>query len=143
MRCGATLALACFATSAYADHALDNRNLDNGQSLYAAQCASCHGVNLEGQPNWRRADENGILPAPPHDASGHTWHHDNQLLFEYTKFGGQQALAARGIAEFNSGMPAFGDTISDEDIWDILAFIRSTWPAHVQEAQANRNPPHD
>ena len=143
MRCLATLALACFVTSAYADHALDNRNLDNGQLLYAAQCASCHGVNLEGQLNWRRAGENGILPAPPHDASGHTWHHDNQLLFDYTKFGGQQALAARGIGEFKSGMPAFADAISDEDIWDILAFIHSTWPAHVQEAQANRNPRHD
>ena len=39
-----------------------------GQQLYAANCASCHGANLEGQPDWRRRNENGRMPAPPHDA---------------------------------------------------------------------------
>ena len=83
-----------------------------------------------------------ILPAPPHDATGHTWHHDNELLFEYTKLGGKGALAARAITDFNSGMPAFDGVISDEDIWDILAFIKSTWPEREQDAQASRNLPH-
>ena len=55
--------------------------------LYQQYCASCHGVDLEGQPNWRQRDENGFLPAPPHDASGHTWHHPDQLLFDVTKYG--------------------------------------------------------
>ena len=32
--------------------------------------------------------------------------------------------------------------ISDEEIWDILAYIRSTWPERVQDIQAMRNPPH-
>jgi mono/diheme cytochrome c family protein len=82
------------------------------------------------------------LAAPPHDETGHTWHHDNQLLFEYTKLGGRRALAARGVSDFNSAMPAFDDVISDDEIWDILAYIRSTWPEHVQETHANRNPRH-
>jgi len=51
-------------------------------------------------------------------------------------------LAARGITDFNSGMPAFDGVISDEDIWDILAFIKSTWPEREQDAQASRNLPH-
>ena len=131
------------ATGASAGHELDDRDLANGQALYAAQCASCHGANLEGQPNWRTPDENGVLPAPPHDESGHTWHHDNQLLFEYTRHGGEAALAARGVTGFASGMPGFGGTLSDDDIWDILAYIRSTWPDRVQKIQAGRNPPHD
>src|SRR5262245_54008972 len=52
-----------------------------GEAVYAAQCARCHGANLEGQPNWRVPLPNGRLPAPPHDASGHTWHHPNADLF--------------------------------------------------------------
>ena len=72
---------------------------------------------------------------------GYTWHHDNALLFYYTKFGGKAALAARGMTNFNNGMPAFKGTVSDGQILDILAYIRSTWPARQQEAQASHNPP--
>lgn len=98
--------------------------------------------NSKVNQNWQSPNSDGILPAPPHDATGHTWHHDNELLFEYTKLGGKGALAARGITDFNSGMPAFDGVVSDEDIWDILAFIKSTWPEREQDAQASRNPPH-
>lgn len=131
-----------FATGASAGHEMDDRDLTNGQTLYAEECASCHGVNLEGQPDWQTPDDNGVLPAPPHDETGHTWHHDNQLLFEYTRLGGEASLAARGVDGFASGMPGFGDALTDDDIWDILAYIRSTWPERVQEIQAGRNPPH-
>ena len=51
-------------------------------------------MNLEGQPDWQTPDDNGTLPAPPHDETGHEWHHDNRLLFEYTQLGGAAALAA-------------------------------------------------
>lgn len=137
------LAACCVATGAIAGHELDNRDLTNGQSLYAEQCASCHGANLGGQPDWRTPDKDGVLPAPPHDETGHTWHHDNQLLFEYTGLGGEEALSARGVTGFASGMPEFGGALTDDDTWDILAYIRSTWPERVQEIQAGRNPPHD
>jgi mono/diheme cytochrome c family protein len=134
--------LLSLASSATADHNWENRDIVAGQNLYVETCASCHGANLEGQPNWRSPDADGVLPAPPHDASGHTWHHDDDLLFEYTKQGGAGALAARGVTDFNSGMPAFGETLTDDEIWNILAYIRSTWPKREQEVQASRNPPH-
>ncbi len=127
---------------AFADHELVDRDIGNGQILYVEHCASCHGVKLEGQPNWRRPGEDGILPAPPHDGSGHTWHHDNQLLFDYTKLGGESLMKARGIVGFKSGMPGLGDIMSDEDIWDVLAYIRSTWPQHIRDIQAASNPDH-
>jgi mono/diheme cytochrome c family protein len=126
----------------FADHELLDRDHVAGQTLYQDHCAACHGGNLEGQPDWRVPKDDGTLAAPPHDETGHTWHHDNQLLFEYTKLGGRRALAARGVSDFNSAMPAFDDVISDDEIWDILAYIRSTWPEHVQETHANRNPRH-
>ena len=28
----------------------------SGREVYAEHCASCHGINLEGQPNWRQRD---------------------------------------------------------------------------------------
>lgn len=137
------LILCVSASGSFADHELDSRDLSNGEILYAEHCAACHGANLEGQPDWQTPDENGVLPAPPHDQTGHTWHHDNQLLFEYTKLGGEAALAARGVTGFASGMPGFGDIVTDEEIWDTLAYIRSTWPEPVQDIQAARNPPHE
>jgi mono/diheme cytochrome c family protein len=127
---------------AAAGHELENRNLLRGAELYQNNCAACHGANLEGQPDWQVAGPDGILPAPPHDETGHTWHHDNGLLFDYTRLGGQEALAMRGITGFRSGMPAFDGTLSDDEIWDVLAYIRSTWPERVRAIQASRNPPH-
>ncbi|WP_366142230.1 c-type cytochrome [uncultured Tateyamaria sp.] len=64
-------------------------------------------------------------------------------MLEYTKLGGRRALAARGMTDFNSGMPGFESAITDGEIWDILAYIRSTWPEREQQAQASRNPPHE
>ncbi len=37
-----------------------------GKSLYEDHCASCHGADLEGQPNWQIPDQDGFMPAPPH-----------------------------------------------------------------------------
>ena len=102
-----------------------------GRRIYAEACASCHGAALEGQSNWRRRAADGRLPAPPHDASGHSWHHDDQTLFAVTKHG-PAAIAGAG---YSSDMPAFGQTLSDGDIWAVLAYIKSTWPGDVQAKQ--------
>lgn len=101
-----------------------------GRLVYADACASCHGANLEGQPDWQRPRPDGSMPAPPHDASGHTWHHNDQSLFTTVRQGGQ-ATAPPG---YQSGMPAFPQ-LSDEQIWAVLAFIKSAWPPEVQRAQ--------
>lgn len=135
-------ALLLVATASNADHELDGRDISSGATLYAKNCASCHGANLEGQPNWRIPDVDGMLPAPPHDETGHTWHHSNQQLFDYTKLGGQEALTRMGVKGFASGMPGFAETLSDDQIWQILAFIASTWPKREAELQAGRNAMH-
>src|ERR671913_307202 len=56
-----------------------------GREVYAARCASCHGANLEGAPNWQTPLPAGGMPAPPHDPSGHTWHHNDESLFATVK----------------------------------------------------------
>jgi mono/diheme cytochrome c family protein len=105
-----------------------------GERVYAQHCASCHGAKLEGQPNWRSRLPNGRLPAPPHDETGHTWHHADALLFAITKQGVVPPYAPAG---YESDMPAFGQTLSDDEIWAVLAFIKSRWTApEVREARA-------
>ena len=116
---------------------LESVDLVAGKALYAETCAACHGVNLEGQDNWRSPGEDGRLPAPPHDETGHTWHHEDQVLFNYTRLGGREMMAAQGM-EFDSGMPGFGDQLTDQEIWNILGYIKSTWPKEIQDMQAAR-----
>lgn len=102
-----------------------------GQEVYAANCASCHGANLEGQPEWRRRNENGRMPAPPHDATGHTWHHADRQLFTITKLG-----VSAIVPGYESDMPAFEGILSDDEITAVLAYIKSTWPERERGFQA-------
>ena len=110
---------------------------DTGRALYEANCAACHGAELEGQPDWRSPGPDGILPAPPHDDTGHTWHHSDAVLYNYTALGGEEVMARMGVP-FDSGMPGFADTLTPQEIWNILAYIQSTWPDRIQEIQAVR-----
>lgn len=103
-----------------------------GREVYAAHCASCHGAALEGQPNWRQRLPHGRLPAPPHDASGHTWHHPDRMLFEITKHG----ITAFAPPGYESDMPAFAQALTDAQIWAVLAYIKSTWPPAIRAQQA-------
>lgn len=104
-----------------------------GQNIYSKHCAACHGMNLEGQPNWEKRLPNGRMPAPPHDASGHTWHHPDSVLFGITKYGLVPGKYAP--PKYESDMPAFGIQLPDEDIWAVLAYIKSAWPDKVRGAQ--------
>jgi len=107
----------------------------HGQAVYADYCASCHGAELQGEPDWDAPKENGRLPAPPHDISGHTWHHTDALLVELTAKG---AAAVIGMG-YESDMPGFAGTLSDEDIIAVLSFIKSRWPEEVRRRHDELN----
>lgn len=100
-----------------------------GRALYAQSCASCHGAELEGQLNWQSRKPDGRMPAPPHDATGHTWHHSDEQLFRIVKHGVEQ-LAPPG---YKSDMPAYKDLLGDDDIRAVLAFIESRWPEQIRQ----------
>lgn len=104
-----------------------------GKQLYDANCAACHGIELEGEPAWQRRRADGTLPAPPHDATGHTWHHSDDLLFDITKRG----TAALAPAGYKTNMPGFGDSLSDDQIRAVLDYIKSRWPEQIRAAQAD------
>ncbi|MBI3041769.1 MAG: c-type cytochrome [Betaproteobacteria bacterium] len=113
----------------------DAAQVARGKPVYARHCAACHGAGLQGQPDWREKLPTGRMPAPPHDASGHTWHHPDAVLFGITR----QGLVPGRYAppNYQSDMPAFGGTLSDDEIWAVLAFIKSSWPEKIRRAQAD------
>ena len=102
-----------------------------GEQVYAQNCASCHGANAEGQfpdaPMER--DETGRLGAPPHNDDGHTWHHDDDLLYQIVREGGM------GNAEMFYPMPAFGEQLGDEEIEATIFYIKTFWTEEQRQRQ--------
>ena len=139
-------ALACGAAGAAAGAAAlprhaapardDPAQVALGAQVYAAACASCHGAQLQGQPGWERPGPDGLLPAPPHDASGHTWQHGDAELID---------LVAHSVANvappgYRTAMPAYEGRLAPAEIAAVVAFIKSTWPPGVRAWQAAQNP---
>ena len=98
-----------------------------GAELYAANCGACHGPELQGASDWKRSLPDGSLPPPPHDSSGHTWHHPDGLLLEIIANGGDPA--------YNSKMPAFHEELTPDEMRSILEFIKSKWGKDAREFQ--------
>jgi mono/diheme cytochrome c family protein len=134
--------MAVFAGRHYAQTASNAASsaevIEQGRQIYADQCASCHGAQLEGQPDWKTPLPSGRLPAPPHDAGGHTWHHPDDILFRIVREG-TAAIVGGG---YESDMPGFADLLSDAEIRAVLGYIKSTWPERERTYQENVSQPH-
>ena len=105
----------------------DPASVEAGQEVYEEYCAACHGADLSGQENWRAPLDDGRFPAPPHDETGHTWHHPDTQLFVITE-SGVEALVG---GTYKSDMAGFGEILTDDEILEVLAYIKSTWPAQI------------
>jgi mono/diheme cytochrome c family protein len=85
-------------------------SIASGRQIYAKSCASCHGTSGKGGPG------NDLIPAAP-DLTDATWDHgatDNEIFTNIKD----------GIApDFN--MTPFKDRLKDEDIWNVVNFLRS------------------
>lgn len=124
------------AAMQWREDAAQARQAAKGAQVYAGECASCHGAKLEGQPRWWTPGADGLLPAPPHDATGHSWQHsDAELVRLVTE--GPAAFAAPG---YRSAMPAYAGRLPPADILAVVAYIKGTWPAGVRAYQATLNP---
>lgn len=109
--------------------------ISRGRDVYLGHCSSCHGLNLEGQPNWQSPLATGRMPAPPHDETGHTWHHPDWLLFDLVKRGTTAVVGG----DYASDMPGYKDTLSDSDIIAALSFIKSEWPEEIRKTHDRIN----
>ncbi len=108
----------------------DQVQVSRGEELYQQYCASCHRADLSGDPDWKTPDEDGSYPPPPHDSSGHTWHHSDRVL---------GAIIRDGSDFPQSRMPSFGDKLSDDDIGAILEFFKANWGPEEREYQQQVN----
>lgn len=102
-----------------------------GKQLYMTRCASCHGSDLAGEQDWPQRRANGVMPTAPLDERGQTWQRDDEWIFTTIKHGGQ-ATAPDGATSY---MPALGGGLTDEDIWAVISYIKSTWPRSIQDLQ--------
>ena len=106
------------AFSAPQPPALEGAWVSEGEQIYAQYCATCHKRDRSGDPDWKVANDDGIFPAPPHDNTGHTWHHPDPLL---------AGIVLDGLDGAPSGMPKFRGTLTEEQVRSILEFFKSEW----------------
>jgi mono/diheme cytochrome c family protein len=116
--------VALYAIYHVAAFAIDSYGEKQGASLYQANCASCHGATLAGQPGWQSPPDAKNWPAPPLGAAGHAWMHDDAALFQHVKNGSAV-----------SPMPAFAETLTDNEIWQVFAYMKTHWPEGVRAYQ--------
>ena len=109
-----------------------------GQEIFAATCAACHGADGQGQPNWHITKEDGTLPPPPLNGDGHTWHHPDGFLYRIVSQGGK-IQESPSVPDFKSGMPAFGEQLSHEEIIEVLTYVKSLWGARPAEVCLSEN----
>ncbi|MGY9004831.1 MAG: c-type cytochrome [Alphaproteobacteria bacterium] len=109
----------------------DAQLVAQGRKVYMKECASCHGKSGKGQANWQQRQPDGLLPAPPHDETGHTWHHPDGLLFRLVKNG----VGALVSPNYVSSMIPYKDRLSDRDIAASIAYIKSRWPKRIRDHQ--------
>lgn len=112
-------------SSAAADPRASNAaQVARGQALFTQHCARCHGERAQGDAQWRRRNRDGTFPPPPLDGSGHAWHHSRSWLKEMIRNGS----APQG------NMPAWGGTLDEQQIEDLIAWFQSLWPDEVYAA---------
>ncbi|MGH6714450.1 MAG: c-type cytochrome [Bradyrhizobium sp.] len=116
----------------------DADRVNSGRAVYEQHCASCHGANAEGAPNWQERDAHGELPAPPHNAEGHTWRHSDADLYE---------MVGKGWRDpFNKSkrltMPAFGAEISPEQIRAVIGYLKTLWTPEQRQFQLQESRDH-
>ena len=116
----------------------DTDGVNSGRAIYEQHCASCHGANAKGAPNWQERDAQGELPAPPHNAEGHTWRHSDADLFK---------MVSRGWRDpFNKSkrltMPAFSDALTPEQIRAVIVYLKTLWTPEQRQFQSEESRDH-
>lgn len=94
--------------------------ISHGAQLYASMCQACHlGPGIEQTPLHA-----GLMPAPPRLAEHATQQAPEQLYW----------IVKHGIKM--TGMPAWGQTQSERELWDVVAFLQKLPHLGPQEYRA-------
>ncbi|SDX91508.1 Cytochrome C oxidase, cbb3-type, subunit III [Nitrosomonas halophila] len=107
----------------------DPAQVARGQAIFRNNCAGCHGQNAEGTPDWRKPLESGRYPPPPLNGTAHAWHHSTEELKRFILNGGPPG---------EGRMPGWAGILTDQEIDDVLVWIKSLWPDEVYEGWYTR-----
>lgn len=105
---------------------MTEKNLIHGVRLFAQNCAICHG-SAQGEPS-RSPIAKGLYPRPPQLATDGVEDDPEGYSFWRIKHGVRL-----------SGMPSFGNSLGDEDIWTLALFLKNMdkLPPAVQQVWKN------
>ncbi len=106
--------------------ALDPERVARGRAIFEANCAACHGTNGVGEDP---ANAEGGYPAPPLDTSGHAWHHTDRDLAAFISNGSPNTPRMR----------AWKTTLTQEQIGDVVQYIKSLWGPRERSCQGPRH----
>ncbi|ACC75817.1 cytochrome c [Paraburkholderia phymatum] len=115
---------------------LERRLRVPGAQTYMVKCSSCHGVDGRGQGQWIPSLAGSTASMATEDASS-----INVTL------NGSARVVASGVPDAYR-MPPFRKQLSDQDIADVLTFVRTSWgnkggavhPADVEQLRERTNP---
>jgi len=94
-------------------------SVDNGKKLYEANCTACHGMGGKGDGPAAIA----LTPKPADHSDGNYMNARNDAdLFKVINMGGM--AAGKSALMPGWGVPA-GGKLSEQDVWDLLAYVRS------------------
>ncbi|MEO6782653.1 MAG: cytochrome c [Bradyrhizobium sp.] len=116
----------------------DTDPVNSGRATYEHHCASCHGAKAQGAPNWQERDQHGELPAPPHDAEGHTWRHSDAELYRMVSKGWRDPFNKTKRLT----MPAFADTLSPSQIRAVISYLKTLWTPEQRQFQSEESRDH-
>ena len=105
--------------------------VEEGRRIYQQYCATCHGSEAEGAPDWQKPDERGELPAPPHGPDGHTWRHSDAMLRDMITHGWRDPFNATQRLT----MPPFESLLSPREIDAVISYLKTLWTPEQRQFQ--------
>lgn len=114
---------------------LDPERVKAGRIVYGQHCASCHGARAEGAPAWQRPDAQGEMPAPPHDAEGHTWKHSDAMLYRIVMHGWRDPFNKTSRLT----MPGFSQILSPGEVREVIAYLKTLWTPEQRRFQGEES----
>lgn len=109
---------------------MDATQIARGEKIFSINCASCHGDQAQGDPDWRSRDETGRFPPPPLNGTAHAWHHPLAQL---------KHVIANGSPGGKGNMPAWSGKLSEQDMDDTIAWFQAKWSDEVYAAWTEIN----
>lgn len=117
--------VACSNQSGQNERWYSAQQVTQGNSLFQANCAVCHGDKAQGlAADWKKPDANGNYPPPPLNGTAHAWHHPMIVLTTTIEQGG---IPVGGV------MPGFKGVFTEAEKESLVAYFQSFWSDEIYQ----------